>query len=67
METVDKRQIGPVTTAAGGGVALSGIICWLLEEFAHVTVPTDVQTYFGIVLVIAAGYAIKPRGKRAAQ
>jgi hypothetical protein len=68
METADKRQIGPVTTAAGGGVAAAGIICWLVELIFHIDVPTDVQTYIGIVLVIAAGWAVKPasRGKRVA-
>jgi hypothetical protein len=63
---VDKRQIGPVTTAASGGVAAAGIISWLIEEFAHKEVPTDVQTYMGILLVILAGWAVKPRGKRVA-
>jgi hypothetical protein len=66
METVDKRQIGPVTTAASGGVAAAGIICWCVEEFAHVAVPGDIQTYLGILLVILAGWLIKPAGKRAA-
>lgn len=63
MQPVDPRQIGPVTTAAGGGVAAAGIICWLVETFAHIQVPTDVQTYIGIILVIVAGWAVKPRNK----
>lgn len=62
----DKRQIGPVTTAVTGGVALAGIICWIIEEITRVEVPTDVQGYMGIVFAIAAGWAVKPRGKRAA-
>lgn len=62
---VDKRQIGPVTTAAGGGVAAAGLISWLIEEFAHIEVPSDVQTYMGILFVIVAGWAVKPKGKRA--
>lgn len=66
MDQVDKRQIGPVTTAAGGGVALAGIISWLLEITLHIEVPTDVQTYMGIVFVILAGWAVRPAGKRAA-
>jgi hypothetical protein len=61
--TVDSRQIGPVTTAATGGVAAAGIICWLVEIIWHVDVPTDVQTYIGVILVIAAGWAIKPHTK----
>lgn len=63
MNNVDPRQIGPVTTAAGGGVAAAGIISWAIEEFAGREVPTDVQTYIGIVLVIIAGWLIKPKGK----
>jgi len=64
---MDKRQIGPVTTAASGGVAVAGILTWLIEEFTNVDVPDQVQTYMGIVLVILAGWAIKPRGKRVAE
>lgn len=66
METVDKRQIGPVTTAAGGGVAAAGVLSWIVEQVWHIDVPTDVQTYLGILFVIAAGWAVRPRGKRAA-
>lgn len=66
LPDVDKRQIGPVTTAAGGGVALAGIIAWLLEITLHVEVPTDVQTYMGIVFVILAGWAVRPAGRRVA-
>ena len=62
--TVDKRQIGPVTTAASGGVALAGILSWVLEITLGVTVPTDVQTYMGIVFVILAGLAVRPAGAR---
>lgn len=60
MADTPTRTIGPVTTAAGGGVAVAGIICWLVELLAHVEVPTDVQTYIGIVLVLIAGYWVKP-------
>lgn len=67
MDTVDKRQIGPVTTAVSGGVAASGLICWLIEEFLHREVPTDVQTYIGILFAIGAGWMVKPRGKRVAE
>lgn len=66
MDTVDKRQIGPVTTAAGGGVAAAGVLSWIVEQVWHIDVPTDVQTYLGILFVIAAGWAVKPRGKRVA-
>lgn len=66
LEPVDKRQIGPVTTAAGGGVAAAGVLSWIIETFAHIEVPTDVQTYLGILFVISAGWAVRPRGKRSA-
>jgi len=65
MDTVNPRQIGPVTTAASGGVAAAGVVSWLIETFAHIPVPTDVQTYLGILFVIAAGLAVKPRGNGA--
>lgn len=64
--SVDKRQIGPVTTAAGGGVAAAGVISWVVEQIWHIQVPTDVQTYFGILLVILAGWMVKPKGDHAA-
>jgi hypothetical protein len=63
---IDKRQIGPVTTAATGGVAAAGVLSWVIETVAHVDVPGDVQTYMGILFVILAGWAIKPNGKRVA-
>jgi hypothetical protein len=66
MESVDKRQIGPVTTAASGGVAAAGVLSWLIETAFPVEVPTDVQTYLGILFVILAGWAVRPAGKRSA-
>ncbi len=61
------RTIGPVTTAAGGGVAVSGILAWLLQVTLGVDVPNEVQTYMGIVFVLIAGWMIKPStGKRVA-
>jgi len=60
--TTDKRQIGPVTTAASGGVAAAGVLSWVVEQIWEVQVPTDVQTYLGILFVIIAGWAIKPKG-----
>jgi len=56
--TTEKRVIGPVTTATTGGVALSGIICWAVEEFAHVQVPSDVQGYAAVLFCIIAGYLV---------
>ena len=67
METVDKRQIGPVTTAAGVGAAASGLIAWLLKQFAHIEMPPEVQGYLAIILVVTAGFLVRPRGKRVAE
>jgi len=66
LPDADKRQIGPVTTAASGGVAAAGVLSWLIETIVHIQVPTDVQTYLGILFVIAAGWAVRPAGRRAA-
>lgn len=52
------RNIGPVTTAATGGAALAGIVCWLAEIIFAVEVPTDVQGYLAVVFVILAGWAV---------
>ena len=65
--TTDKRQIGPVTTAASGGVAVSFLIAWLVEEFTGREIPSDVQAALGVVLVIIAGWLVKPQGKRVAE
>ena len=68
MENNTGRTIGPVTTAAGGGVAVAGILSWLLGVIFGLEVPTEVQTYMGIVFVLIAGFLVKPttRGKRVA-
>ena len=67
MDTVDRRQVGPVTTAAGAGAALSGLLAWLLKQFAGIDMPPEVQGYLAIILVVLAGWLIKPRGKRVAE
>lgn len=56
-----ERTIGPVTTAAGGGAALSAVISWLLEITLHVDVPTEIQGALAVLFVILAGWAVKPR------
>jgi len=66
MENVNPRQIGPITTAASGGVAAAGITTWLIETLCNVPVPSDVQTYLGILFVIIAGWAVKPRNNQGA-
>jgi hypothetical protein len=67
MEQADRRQIGPVTTAAGAGAALSGLIAWLLKQFLHIDMPPEVQGYLAILLVVIAGFLIKPKAKRVAE
>lgn len=66
MEPVDKRQIGPVTTAASAGAAASGLIAWGLKQFG-VEMEPEVQGYLAILLVVAAGFLVRPKGKRAAE
>lgn len=66
MNNVDPRQIGPVTTAAGAGAATSGLIAWLLSQFAGIDMPPEVQGYLAIILVVAAGWLVKPKGKHIA-
>ena len=60
METTP-RTIGPVTTAAGGGAALSAVVAWLLQVFLHVDVPVEIQGALAILFVILAGWLVKPR------
>jgi hypothetical protein len=67
MEQADRRQIGPVTTAAGAGAALSGLIAWLLKQFFHIDMPPEVQGYLAILLVVIAGFLIKPKAKQVAE
>ena len=46
------------STMVGGGVGIpaSVIIVWLLETFAHVTVPGTVAAALGAVLAAGTGY-----------
>lgn len=61
METEQKRKIGPVTLATGGAVAVAGLACWVLQQFFGITVPPLEQGYIGVILVMAAGWSVKPR------
>ena len=65
MEPVDKRQIGPVTTAATAGAAASGLIAWGLKQFG-VEMEPEVQGYLAILFVVVAGWIVRPHGKRVA-
>ena len=64
---VDKRSVGPVTLATGGAAAATTLICWAVSLFG-VDVPGEVQGSITVLLVLLAGYAVRPahRGKYAA-
>jgi len=59
--TPDAKVVGPVTAGAGGGAAVAAIICWLLEQFAGITVPVGIQGSFAFVLALAGGYLVPTR------
>jgi hypothetical protein len=59
--TTPNRTIGPVTTASAGGVAVSVIIAWLVQTIFNIGIPSEVQGSIAVVLVIIAGYLVKPR------
>jgi hypothetical protein len=54
------RTIGPVTSATTGAAALTALVCWILE-LNGINVPDDIQAQITIVVVLLAGYAVKPR------
>lgn len=59
--TDQPRTIGPVTTAAGGGAALSAVVAWLLQITLHVDVPVEIQGALAVLFVILAGWLVRPR------
>lgn len=61
------RSVGPVTLATGGAAAATTLLCWILTMFG-VDVPGEVQGSITVLLVLAAGYAVRPtvRGEHAA-
>lgn len=54
-----QRTVGPVTTATSGAAAVVLILVWLLSFFG-IDVPQEVQGAFTVLVVLAAGYAVKP-------
>jgi len=66
LNTDQARQIGPVTTAATAGAAASGLIAWGLKQFG-IDMEPEVQGYLAILLVVGAGWLVRPRGKRVAE
>lgn len=62
----EKRSAGPVTMAAGGAAAATTIVCWILG-LAGVDVPGEVQGSLTTLLVLFAGWLVRPgSGKRVA-
>ena len=62
----ETRSAGPVTMAAGGAAAATTVICWALS-LAGVDVPGEVQGSVTTLLVLLAGYLVRPgSGKRVA-
>lgn len=66
-QTTDKRSVGPVTLATGGAAAATTVICWILST-AGIDVPGEVQGSVTVLLILLAGYLVKPasRGEHAA-
>lgn len=64
----DKRAIGPVTTATGAGAAGAYLICALIQMIWGVETSTEFQGALTVVIVVVAGWMIKPRirGRRVA-
>lgn len=65
METTPKRQVGPVTMATGGGAAVATLIAWGLS-FAGVEMEALEQGALTIVLIMLAGWSVRPKGRREA-
>lgn len=68
--TNDKRSIGPVTTAASVGAAVSFLICSLIQMIWSVEITTEMQGALTVVLVALAGLSVPPnstRGRRVAR
>lgn len=64
-ETVSetKRNVGPVTMATGGAVALTTLIVGVLDRVG-VPVTTIEQGALSIVFLMLAGWAVRPSGRR---
>lgn len=66
MAEETKRSAGPVTMAAGGAAAATTVLCWALS-LAGIHVPGEVQGSVTTLLVLVAGYLVRPgNGKRVA-
>ena len=57
------RTVGPVTTASAAGGAAAVVLVYVVEQVTGVDVPTLVEGALGLLLTIAGGYLVKPRGR----
>ena len=63
--TREQRQVGPVTLATGGAAAVTTLICGVLDRVG-VPLSTLEQGSITVCIIMLAGWAVYPRGRRAA-
>ena len=63
--TTDRRQVGPVTMATGGAAAVTTLICGVLDRVG-VELSTLEQGALTVCIIMLAGWAVYPRGRRSA-
>jgi len=56
------RQVGPVTSAISGSLAVTMILAWVLQQFG-INVPSEVQAAFSVLVSLVAGYAVPRQGE----
>lgn len=61
--SVDSRQVGPVTMATGGAAAVTTIVAGVLERFGVAITPLE-QGALTICFIMLAGWAVYPKGRR---
>ena len=54
-----ERQVGPVTSAITGSLAVAMILAWVLRQFG-VELPADIQAAISVLISLIAGYAVRP-------
>ena len=62
---VNQRQVGPVTMATGGAAAVTTLICGVLDRVG-VELSTLEQGALTVCIIMLAGWAVYPRGRRSA-
>jgi len=58
------RQVGPVTSAISGSLAVAMIVAWILRQFG-VEVPADIQAAVSVLVSLIAGHFARPAGEHA--